>query len=293
MASFTRVVQKGSFAAAAEGPGLTAAMIGNHVRFLKARLGARLLNSTTRRQSLTELGRGYYERCRHILAEVEAAEAQAADLRGAPRGLLRITVPVALGTSLLPRLLAEYLRLQPEVEVELVLNDRVVDLLDEGFKVAIRVGALVDFGLVARPLAPYRVVLCAAPGYLRERGVPHAPADLAGHSCLDFTLSALHGAWRLGYAETVVPRCRLRADNVQVLRAAALDGVGIVILPEVLVDEDLAAGRLIDLLPDHAPPARPMHLLTRPDRRPTPKLRSFFEFIMGQLGVAPSASAAQ
>ena len=292
MASFARVVEKGSFAAAAEGTGLTATMIGNHVRFLEARLGARLLNRTTRRQSLTELGRGYHERCKHILAEVDAAEAQAADLRAAPRGLLRLTAPVALGASVLPRLLAEYLRRQPQVEVELALNDRVVDLLEEGFEAAIRVGALVDSRLIALPLMPYRVVLCAAPGYLRERGVPLAPGDLAGHSCLDFTLSGLHGAWRLGNGETVAPRGRLRANNGQALRAAALEGLGIALLPQLLVDEDLAAGRLIRVLPDHAPPGRHMHLLTLPDRRPTPKLRSFVAFMTRRLGVAPGSGRA-
>ena len=283
MASFARVVEKGSFTAAADGTGLSATMIGNHVRFLEARLGARLLNRTTRRQRLTELGRSYYERCRHILAEVEAAEAQAADLRAAPRGLLRMTAPAALGASVLPRLLAEYLRLQPEVDVDLALDDRVVDLLEEGFEVAIRVGALVDSSLIARPRAPYQVVLCAAPSYLEEHGTPQATADLSGHSCLAFTPSGFHGAWRFGNGEAVTPGGRLRANNGQALRGAALEGVGIAMLPEVLVVEDIAAGRLLRVLPNHAPPGRPMHVLTLADRRPTPKLRRFVEFITERL----------
>ena len=211
-------------------------------------------------------------------------------MRVAPRGLLRITAPVALGTSVLPRLMAEYLRQQPEVEVELALNDRVVDLVEEGFEAAIRVGALSDSGLIARPLAPYLVVLCAAPHYLERSGIPQVPADLADHNCLDFTLSSLHGAWRFGSGQTVAPRGRLRANSGQALRAAALEGVGIVLLPEVLVAEDLAAGRLTCLLPHHAPAGQPLHLLTLPDRRPTPKLRSFVTFIVARLGTASPAA---
>ncbi len=194
MATFVRVVEKGSFAAAAECTGLTATMVGNHVRYLEARLGSRLINRTTRRQSVTDLGRRYLERCRHILAEVDAAEGQAADLRGAPRGLLRVTAPLALGAHLLPRLLADYLALHPAVDVDLALSDRVVNLMDEGYEAAIRVGERFEPGLVAHPLAPYRLVLCAAPRYLEARGTPRAPADLAHHDCLDLTLSGLHGS---------------------------------------------------------------------------------------------------
>jgi DNA-binding transcriptional LysR family regulator len=184
-----------------------------------------------------------------------------------------------------------YLRQQPEVEVELALNDRVVDLLDEGFEAAIRVGALSDSGLIARPLAPYLVVFCAAPRYLGQNGIPQVPADLADHYCLDFTHSSLHGAWRFGDAQTVAARGRLRANSGQALRAAALEGVGIVMIPEVLVAEDLAAGRLVRLLPYHAPAGQPMHLFTLPDRRPTPKLRSFVTFIMARLGTASLVAA--
>lgn len=287
MQSFVRTVERGSFAAAAAGTGLSATMVGNHVRFLEARLGARLLNRNTRRQGLTELGRGYYERCRRILGEIEAAEASAAEARAVPRGLLRLTAPVVVGTAVLPRLLAEYLRLHPQVQVDLVLQDRRVDLLEEGLDAAIRAGSLPDSGLVARALAPLRFVACASPAYLAARGTPETPTGLARHECLDFSQGSGAGVWRFAGPEGAVAVAvggRLLVNSGPAIRAAALEGIGIALLPEVLAADDLAAGRLVRLFPDHAAPTLPLHLLTPPDRHPTPKLRSFVDFVARRLG---------
>ncbi|MBD0272956.1 MAG: LysR family transcriptional regulator [Acetobacteraceae bacterium] len=289
MQSFVRTVERGSFAAAAAGTGLSATMVGNHVRFLEARLGARLLNRTTRRQGLTEVGRAYYERCRQILAEIEAAEARAAEAQAAPRGLLRVTAPVVVGTTVLPRLLAEYLRLHPQVRVDLVLQDRRVDLLEEGLDAAIRAGSLPDSGLIARALAPLQLVVCAAPAYLAARGAPGTPADLAAHECLPFAHAAEPGAWRFTGPEgpvAVAVGGKLLANNSHAIRVAALEGIGVAMLPDVLVADDLAGGRLVRLLPDHAAPSLPLHLLTLPDRHPTPQLRSFVEGAAQRLGPA-------
>ena len=289
MQSFVRTVQRGSFAAAASGSGLSATMVGNHVRFLEARFGALLLNRTTRRQSLTELGRAYYERSRRILDEIEAAEAFADEAQAVPRGLLRVTASVALGTTVLPRLVTEYLRLHPQVHVDLVLLDRRVDLLEEELDAAIRAGTLPDSGLIARALAPLQLVVCAAPEYLTARGTPAAPGDLARHECLDFAHASEPGIWRFGGPKgevAVTVSGRLCVNNGQALRLAALDGAGIIMQPEVIVADDLAEGRLVGLLADHAAPRLPLHLLTLPDRHPTPKLRSFVEFIAGRLGAA-------
>lgn len=286
MTSFVRVVERGSLAAAAEGTGFTPTMVGNHIRYLESRLGARLLHRTTRRQSLTELGRTYYERCQAILREVEDAEAQAAQARAEPRGVLRVNAPVTLGTGLLTTLVARYLALHPEVEVELSLDDRVADLLQAGTEVAFRVGELPDSGLVARPLRPYRIVLCASPAYLAARGTPSAPAALAAHQCLDFTLSAVHGRWQFSDGTVLAPRGRLRTNNGQALRQAALEGLGIVLVPELLVEEDLREGRLVAVLPGQGPQPRAMHLVTLPDRRPTAKLMSFVQFMLEHLGPA-------
>ena len=289
MQSFVRTVERGSFAAAASGSGLSATMVGNHVRFLEARLGALLLNRTTRRQGLTELGRAYYERCRRILLDIEAAEASVDEARAVPRGLLRVTAPVAFGTTVLPRLLAEYLRLHPQVQVDLVLQDRRVDLLEDELDVAIRAGMLPDSSLVARALSPLRFVVCASPAYLAAHGTPETPADLAAHDCPDFAHAAEPGVWRFGGPRgdvAVTVNGRLRVNSGPALRLAALEGIGIVMLPDVLVADDLAEGRLVRVLADHAAPSLPLHLLTLPDRRPTPKLRSFVAFITERLGVA-------
>jgi DNA-binding transcriptional LysR family regulator len=289
MQSFVRTVERGSFAAAAAGTGLSATMVGNHVRFLEARLGARLLNRTTRRQGLTEVGRAYYERCRHILAEVEAAETRAAEAQAAPRGLLRVTAPVVVGTTVLPRLLAEYLRLHPQVQVDLVLQDRRVDLLEEGLDAAIRAGSLPDSGLLARALSPLQLVVCASPAYLAARGTPGTPGDLAAHECLPFAHAAGPGVWHFTGAEgpvAVAVGGKLLANNSHALRVAALEGIGVAMLPDVLVADDLAGGRLVRLLPGHAAPSLPLHLLTLPDRNPTPKLRSFADLVARRLGPA-------
>jgi len=285
MAVFVRTVERGGFAAAAQEFGLSAAMAGLHVRALEDRLGSRLLNRTTRRQSLTEVGRHYYERCKQILADVEAAEAHATELRGAPRGRLRVTAPISFGTHALAPAIIDYLALFPEVEIDLSLNDRVVDLVDEGYEVAIRVGALPDSSLVARPLAPYRMRLCASPDYLRRHGTPRRPEDLVGHNCLCFVYARSGSEWRFtgpeGDSEITI-KGRLQINNGDALRTAARKGFGIVLQPAVVIEEDIVSGALVPLLDGYTPPAFPMQIVYLPDRRPTPKLRSFIDFVAGR-----------
>ena len=287
MESFVRTVERGSFAAAAAGRGLSATMVGNHVRFLETRLGASLLNRTTRQQSLTEFGRLYYERCRTILAEIEAAEAEAGALQAIPRGLLRITVPVTLGTTILPRLLAGYLRRHPEVKVDLVLQDHRLDLVADEMDIAIRAGPLPDSSLIARALPPMQLLVCAAPAYVADNGAPRRPADLASHNCMDFAHAAEPLHWRFAGEdgeEAVSVSGNLRINSGQALRAAALEGIGIVMQPDILVADDLAAGRLVRLLDQYVPPTLALHLLTLPNRLPTPKLRSFIDHVMAETG---------
>ena len=287
MESFVRTVERDSFTAAAVGRGLSPTMVGNHVRFLEERLGASLLNRTTRQHSLTEFGRSYHERCRSILAEIEAAEAAADAARAVPRGLLRITAPVALGTTVLPRLLAGYLRRYPEVRVDLVLQDHRLDLMADEMDVAFRAGTLPDSGLVACTLPPIQLVVCATPAYLAAHGMPQRPADLASHNCLDFTHAAEPLHWRFagnGGEVAVNVGGSLRINSGQALRVAALEGIGIVMQPDVLVSDDLAAGRLLRLLDRYAAPTLALHLLTLPDRRQTPKLRSFIDHVVRQAG---------
>jgi DNA-binding transcriptional LysR family regulator len=292
---YVRTVELGSFAAAARELRLSPAMVAKHVEGVEARLGARVLNRTTRRQSLTEVGRLFYERSKALLADFEAAEASALELQAAPRGTLRVTAPVVFGTHAIAPLVADFMQQHPQVQVELALHDRVVDLVDEGFDLAIRSGALPDSGLVGRALAPLTMLLAASPAYLARRGKPRLPADLASHDCLGFEHWVHRDRWRLidrrdGSEHTVKITSRLRINNGEALRRAALAGAGIVMQSDLLLADDLAAGRLVRVLPRFSPPARQAHVLYLPDRRPSPKLQRFVEFVLQRL--APQAPAA-
>lgn len=290
MAVFVKAAETGSFATAGSMLGLSSQMVGKHIRWLEARYGMRLINRTTRRQSLTEAGLAFYEGSKSVLAEAQAVEALAANLQAAPRGKLRVNAPISFGAySLVPKL-AQYLRDYPEVEVDLTLSDRVVDLVDEGYDAVIRIAPLPDSGLIARPLAPYRLVACASPSYLAQHGAPSHPDDLAQHECIGFVYSA-RPAWpewtfidEDGRQYVVPVKSRLSINNGQALRNAALEGLGIILQPCELLREDLDSGRLVQVLPGYAPPSRPMHLLFSPDRHLTPKLRSFIDFVTATFG---------
>lgn len=288
MEVFVAVVEAGSLSAAAQRFNLSAPMVGKHIRHLEERLGARLMTRTTRRQSLTEVGRHFYERCVGILDEVRIAEAGAEALRAAPRGRLRVSAPVSFGSLRIAPALADYLAAWPEVSVELALEDRVVDLAEEGFDAAVRIGVLKDSELVARPLQPYQMRICAAPSYLARMGTPRRAADLLQHQCLGFTHWSRQGGWSslagLLAGEEDPPMCRLISNHGGALRMAALQGVGIVMQAEVLVADDIAAGRLVSLLEDELPPPRPMHLVYPRDRQPVPKLTTFIEFMLSRFG---------
>lgn len=287
MAIFVRVVERGSFSAAAEEFRLTGTMVGHHVRALEARLGGRLLNRTTRRQSLTELGAEYYERCRRILTDVRDAESLGVELRDEARGRLRVVAPVSFGVHALAPACIDYREAHPAVDIDFVLSDRAVDLVDEGFDVAVRVGELPDSSLVARRLRPYRSVVCAAPAYLERHGTPSVPADLTAHRCLGFAHPVAGRRWRLAGpdGEVVVPvSLVLTANNGEALKMAALVGLGIIMQPEVLLADDLHAGRLVRILPDYAPASRSMHLLFAADRRPPAKIRTFVDFLIERFG---------
>jgi DNA-binding transcriptional LysR family regulator len=287
MAVFVEVVEAGGLSAAAQRRGLSPTMVGKHLRALETRLGVRLLHRTTRRQHLTEAGELYLDRCRALLSQVAEAEDAAAAVRGAPAGLLRIGAPTSFGVARLAPALADFLAAHPRIEAELVLADRPADPVGDGLDLAFRVGPLPDSGLIARTLQPYRVVLCAAPDYLARRGVPAAPHDLAAHDCLGLTHWGRRYPWRFngpdGGVEVEV-RFRLRIDNGPALREAALAGAGVILQPLALVEDDLAAGRLVRLLPDYETRTRPMYLLHAPDRDAPAKLRAFVAFAVERFG---------
>lgn len=281
MSVFARAVESGSFSAAGEVLRMSSQLVGKHVQTLERHLGVRLINRTTRRQHLTEAGFAFYERVKIILAEVEAAEGLAAMSGGPPRGRLRINAPVSFGVHALSKRLPEYLASCPEVSVDMSLSNRFVDLIDEGFDVAFRVGELSDSSLIARALAPYRLRLCAAPAYLATHSPITHPSDLAQHECLGFSYTELRTRWTFEGRDglIIVPVSgKLMVDSGEALLMAARAGIGVLLQPCELVRDELETGRLVELLPDYPVPARPFHLLYAPDRRMTPKLRSFIDF---------------
>lgn len=295
MEMFVRVVECGSFSAAAEASGVSATMVAKHIRAIEQRLGARLLHRTTRRQQLSDVGRLYYERCKHVLAELELADASASELQASPRGRLRLIAPISFGSHSLVPALAEYMDRHPEVDVELTLDNRRPALVDEGFELGVHIGEIDEPGVVARPLQPYRRVLAAAPVYLKRRGQPRHPEQLGAHECLGLSYWRRHDLWRLvgpgGATCNVAVQGRFTANQGNALRIAALSGVGIVLQPEVVLAEDLDAGRLQPVLPGWSLLPSPMYLIYAQDRRPTAKLRTVIDFLLDRFGASSASDA--
>lgn len=287
MATFVKAVEVGSFSAAGESMQMSAQMVGKHVLHLEQHLGVRLLNRTTRRQSLTDFGRTFYDRCKIILAEVENAESMAAETQALPTGQLRVNAPVSFGMQSLAPRLPGFMAANPMISVELTLANRSVDVIDEGFDVVFRVGQLSDSGLIARPLAPYQLILCAAPSYLRDKPAIKTPWDLQDHECLGFSHTELRTQWTFDGPEgkVVIPvNGRLMADHGEPLLCAALAGLGVLLQPVELVRASILRGDLVPLLPTYPVPSRPLHVLYAPDRRLTPKLRAFLDFALMKFG---------
>lgn len=291
MRIFVRVVEAGSLTAAAEHFQLSATMIGNHLQSLESHLGTKLLSRTTRRQSLTAFGAVYYARCLEILALVDDAETMAQVERSAIRGTLRVSAPGVWARAALMPAIRDYLMHNPQVDLDLVVTDTMLDFVDHRLEAAIRLGTPPAGNLTSVPLRPYELVLCAAPAYLAQRGTPLDPAAFAHHDGLAFgypptsELWAPSPRWRLekkdgsGQRVDIPISRRVTADNAFALHAAALEGLGIAMLPRVLVEQDLNAGRLQALLDDYAAPSLPLNVLYRKDRRRSPRLESFLRFM--------------
>lgn len=294
MSVFVKVVETGSMTAAARECGLSTTMVGNHLRALEQRLGVSLLKRTTRRQRLTEFGEAYYQRCQEVLGLVADSEHLAEQALGEPMGTLRITAPLTFGSERLSPALCEFSRRHPKVRLDVVLTNQRVDLLDNGFDVGVRMGSLPSSSrLVARALHDYTLTLCAAPDYLARRGTPVRPQDLGGHDCLAFAYladddwSATQKHWQFSgpEGEVQVPVSgSLTINSSAGLYQAARVGMGIVMLPDALVEQDLLEGRLVALLPQYRLPSRPMHLIYPQERYRLPKLRSFVDYALGLWG---------
>ena len=291
MAVFKRAVELGSFAAAARQLGMSPEMAGNHVRALEARLGVRLLNRSTRRLHLTEPGNLYYERCRKILADIEETEAQANSLQASPRGLLRIAVPVTFGVRHIAPAVSEYMTRYQEVTFDVAVSDRFVNLIEEGFDLAIRIGQLVDSGLVARKLTSAQLVVCASPAYLLRAGSPETPADLASHACLTYAETRDPNLWHFtgpaGRTETVHVTGPLVATNAGFVHEIALAGHGVLLGPSFSFTDDIAAGRLVPLLQGwRSTRELSVHAVYPHRSLLSAKVRGFVELLVERLGSA-------
>ncbi|TPI45479.1 LysR family transcriptional regulator [Mesorhizobium sp. B2-9-1] len=256
MEVFVKAVDLGSFAAAAAALDLSGPMVGKHVRFLEERLGMRLINRTTRRQSLTDFGRAYYERCRIVLAEAQAADALAADQLSEPRGTLRVTMPAHFGRHCVTPILIELARRYPTLELDLSLSDRFADLVEDGFDLAIRTGTLDDrAGIIARRVARQRMIVCASPSYIESFGRPLRPEDIASHQAIVYRrLGHVLQPWLFTRDDDsvtqIAPAGRLRLDDLDAIADAATDGMGLAWLPYWLVRQRVEGGTLVRLLPE-------------------------------------------
>lgn len=249
---------------------------------LEARLGVRLLHRTTRKQSLTPEGEIFYTRCLSLLADLQEAEAELTERTGQARGLLRINVPVSYGVKHLAPLWGDFMARHPQVALDVTLSDRIVDLVEEGYDLAVRIGQLGDSGLIARPLSATRLVVCASPRYLRQHGTPRTPQDLMQHAVLSYTLSASGDRWRFDSPEGPVDvrvQPRMHANSGDTLVQAALHHQGVIRQPEFLVREALADGQLREILSDHPSPALGIHAVYPSRKHVSPKVRLLIDFL--------------
>lgn len=285
---FARVVHAGSFTAAARSLGRPKSTVSRKVAELEQRLGARLLQRTTRRLRLTDEGRAFYAHCERIIAEIAEAERALDGMHDQPRGLLRVTTPLNFG--FLGAIVAEYLRAHPDVEVELVCTDRVVDLIEEGFDVAIRGGTLADSTLVARHLGSIRRFLVAAPEYLAQHGSPASPSDLAKHACVAFRGGSERTAWTLQSASEsveVTVRTRLAVNDFDVLHDVVRSGLGIGLLAADRAVPDIRAGRLRRILDTWCTPPMPIQAVYPSSRHLTARLRAFLGLLQARMTPPP------
>jgi len=286
---FAKVVQAGSFVRAARQLDMPKSTVSRKVVELEARLGARLLERTTRTLRLTDTGRAYFVHAERILLELEAAEAAVGQLQEAPRGALRISAP--LNFLQLGAISERFLMRYPEVQLEIVCNDRIVDLIAEGFDVAVRVGKLADSTLIARPLATMRNVLVASPGLLERLGSPGSPEQLPRWPCIAFGGAAERASWELlsasGKTTSVRISPRFIVNEFDVLGGAAVSGLGIALLPENRCVDDVRAGRLRRVLPQWSSIERPLQAVYPGGRHLSPKLAAFLAHLAESFSPPP------
>lgn len=282
MVTFARVVEVRSFSQAARDLGASKSRISKAIARLERALAARLLNRSTRGLSLTEVGTVFFEHCRRVRDEADEAIAAVTRLHSAPRGVLKLTAPVAFGTLHVAPALSEFLGRYPDLGIDMTITDRVVDLVEEGYDLAIRITTDPGQDVVARKLAPIRRVACATPDYFQRRGVPKTPQDLRQHNCLHYTHFSAQGEWHFkgpGGDITVPLSGDLRINDDEALSRAVLGGLGVALLPTFIIGQDLQAGRLQAVLSDYVPLERHVYAVYLPGIHSPPKVRAFVEFL--------------
>lgn len=291
MQTFAAVVDAGSFVKAAEALGLSKAAMSRHVGELETRLGVRLLQRTTRRLSLTEEGQVFYARSKELLAGVDEAEAEITSRSGAASGLLRINAPFTFGILHLAPLWGVFRSQYPQVELDVTLADRVVDLVDEGYDVAIRIATLPSSTLISKRLASTRMVLCASPNYLAAHGTPQHPAELAAHAVISYSYLATRDEWHFsgpqGPASVKTQPC-IHTNNGDTCRAAALAHQGIILQPDFLVGRDLASGTLVELMPTFRALELGIYAVYPTRKHVPPKVRALIDFLAAHFAQAPA-----
>jgi DNA-binding transcriptional LysR family regulator len=290
MAIFARVVEEKSFSAAARRLNLSKSIVSKRVTELERSIGARLLNRTTRALSVTEVGSVFYEHCARILEELAEAKLAVGRLQTAPRGVLRVSAPVAFGRLHVASALPEFLTAHPELRIDMVTTDRFVDLAEEGYDVVVRIVGEPSPNVVARKLAPVNRRICATPDYFKQHGVPKTPRDLEAHNCLTYTYFNPQDPWRLRGPEgdiSVRASGNLRLNDDDALSEAVLHGLGIALLPTFLIGRDLQSGRLQAVLSDYVPLERHIFLVYLPNRHLSTKVRAFIDFFVERIGPQP------
>lgn len=287
MTVFTKVVEQGSFAAAASSLQRSTSAVSRLVAQLEALLDARLLHRTTRRIALTESGRAYYERCVQLLADIADAEELAGARNPTPRGTLRLTAPVSFGVSHLAPAIAAFMAQHPNVKIDVALSDRQVDLVEEGLDLAIRVGEVGSQSMVARPIGQARLMIAASPAYLARHGTPTTPADLAGHACMTYAYASEGMNWSLrspeGTSLRVAVQGPVHSNSGPLLAALAVQGVGLTSAPDFILQTLIDAGQLVEVLPAWQPPALTIYAVYPTRRHLSSAVRSFVTHLVDWL----------
>jgi len=293
---FSQVVESGSFSVAAGKLGLSPTAASRHVAELETHLQTRLLNRTTRRVSLTESGRAFYERAVQLLADLEEAEQEASRAAVVPRGTIKLTASVNFGVRHVAPAIAAFLSAHPGVRFDVSLSDRIVDLVEEGFDLGVRIGAPGSDNLVARSLGETRLVPCASPAYLAAHGAPRVPEDLARHNCFTYEYVTPRNAWRFrdaaGAERSVRVSGNLHSNNGDLLAEAAVQGAGIVFEPAFIVGAEVRAGRLVPLLQEYVPAPMPIYAVYPSRKHLSAKVRLFVEFLVQRFAEAQDWSVA-